>query len=279
MGKLIQCSSRLAKRPYYFHLTDTRVYSIEEVCYYMNKNIYIMQGEVFDPGFVTWLREELGMEETAEKMENMLRKHADLKDIVVTLCCSCDYYDEAEINQMIRIMEETDHLLDRAKLKIQADNELQCEHFERAVEIYQAALRSDDMLQAAPAEYGPIYHNIGVAFGRLGEYNKAAESFLHAYEKNQQEESLQSYLFALHLAGKDDAWKEAAERLEVQDDQIVRLEAEYNEIRKRCSVSRKVRQVKRLRYLAGSGRLSEYYDKIKRNIKDWKEEYRKEISV
>lgn len=279
MGKLIQCSSRLAKRPYYFHLTDTRVYSIEEVCYYINKNIYIMQGEVFDPGFVTWLREELGMEETAEKMENMFKKHADLKDIVVTLCCSCDYYDEAEINQMIRIMEETDHLPARAKLKIQADNELQCEHFERAAEIYQAVLRSDDMLQASPAEYGPIYHNIGVAFGRLGEYNKAAESFLHAYEKNHQEESLQSYLFALHLAGKDDAWKEAAERLEVQADQIVRLEAEYNEIRKRCSVSRKVRQVKRLRYLAGSGRLSEYYDKIKRNIKDWKEEYRKEISV
>lgn len=279
MGKLILCSSRLAKRPYYFQMTDTRVYSIEEVCYYMNKNIYIMQGEVFDPGFVTWLREELGMEETAEKMENMLKKHADLKDIVVTLCCSCDYYDEAEINQMIRIMEETDNLPARAKLKIQADNELQCEHFERAAEIYQAVLRSDDMLQAAPAEYGPIYHNIGVAFGRLGEYNKAAESFLHAYEKNNKEESLQSYLFALHLAGKDDAWKEAAERLEVQTDQIVRLEAEYNEIRKRCSVSRKVRQVKRLRYLAGSGRLSEYYDKIKRNIKDWKEEYRKEISV
>lgn len=277
MGKLIQCSSRLAKRPYYFHLTDTRVYSIEEVCYYMHKNIYIMQGEVFDPGFALWLRDELDMPETADKMENMIKNHADLKDIVVTLCCSCDYYDEAEINQMIQIMEDTDHLPARDKLKIQADNELRCEHYERAAGIYQAILRSDDMLQASPSEYGPVYHNIGVAYGCLGEYHKAAESFLHAYEKNQQEESLKSYLFALHLAGKDEAWKEAAERLDVQEEQIIHLEAEYNEIRKRCSVSRKVRQVKRLRYLAGSGKLSEYYDKIGRNIQEWKEEYRSEI--
>lgn len=279
MGRLIQCSSKLAKRPYHFHRTDTRVYSIEEVCYYMRKNIYIMQGEIFDLGFVVWLREELDMSETADKMEHMLKNHADLKDIVVTLCCSCDYYDESQINEMIRIMEETDHLPAREKLKIQADNELQCGHYERAVEIYTAILRDDDMLQANPIEYGPIYHNIGVSFGYLGEYNKAAESFLHAYEKNNREESFKSYLFALHLAGKDDAWKVAAERLDVPADQIIRLEAEYNEVRKRCSISPKVRKVKRLRYLAGSGRLSEYYDKIKRNIQDWKEEYRREISV
>lgn len=279
MGRLIQCSSKLAKRPYHFYLTDTKVYSIEEVCYYIHKNIYIMQGEIFDLGFATWLREELEMAETADKMEKMIQDHVDLKDIVVTLCCSCDYYDESQINELIRIMEETDHLPAREKLKIQADNELQCEHYERAVEIYMAILRSDDMLQANPIEYGPIYHNIGVAFGCLAEYNKAADSFLHAYEKNHREESLKSYLFALHLAGKDDAWKVAAERLEVPAEQIIRLEAEYSEVRKRCSIAPKVRRIKRLRYLAGSGRLSEYYDKIRRNIQAWKEEYRREISI
>lgn len=279
MGKLIQCSSKLAKRPYHFHATDTRVYSIEEVCYYIHENIYRMQGEVFDQGFATWLREELGMEETAGKMEKMLKNHDDLKDIVVTLCCSCDYYEEAQINELIRIMEETDHLPDRDKLKIQGDTELLCAHYERAVEIYMSILRSEDMLQAKPMEYGAIYHNIGVAFGRLGEYKKAADSFLNAYEKTHREESLQSYLFALRLAGKDEGWKQAARSLDIPSEQLARLEAEYNETWKRCSIAKNVRRVKRLRHMVGSGKLSEYYDKIKRNIGEWKEEYRREISI
>lgn len=279
MGKLIQCSSRLAKRPYYFQATDTRVYSIEEVCYYIHENIYRMQGEVFDQGFATWMREELGMEQTADKMEKMLKNHNDLKDIVVTLCCSCDYYEESQINELIRIMEKTAHLPERAKLKIQGDTELQCAHYERAVEIYMSVLRSEDMLQAKPAEYGTVYHNIGVAYGRLGEYQKAADSFLNAYEKTNQEESLKCYLFALRLAGKEERWKQAAKRLDLETEQAARLEAEYNEIRKRCSIAKNVRRVKRLRHMAGSGKLSEYYDKIKRSIGEWKEEYRREISI
>ena len=48
MGKLIQCSGCIAKEPYHFRLTKTNVYSIEEVCYYISHNIYMMQEEVFD---------------------------------------------------------------------------------------------------------------------------------------------------------------------------------------------------------------------------------------
>lgn len=279
MGKLILCSSKIAKRPYHFHLSDIRVYSIEEVCYYIRKHIYLMQGEIFDLGFATWLREELDMPETADKMEKLIRDRNNLKDIVVTLCCSCDYYDETQINELIRIMEETENLPPRSRQKIQADAELQCGHYERAVEAYTAILRSDDMLQANHLEYGPIYHNIGTAYGRLGEYHKAAESFLHAYEKNNLQESLKCYLFALHLSGKDEAWKEAAEKLEVSTEKIIRLEAEYSDVMKKCSIAVRVRQVKKLRHLAASGKLSEYYDKLRQNIQDWKEEYRQEISV
>ena len=50
MGKLILCSSVIAKNPYCFPMTKTKVYSIEEVCYYIRNNIYMMQEEVFDRG-------------------------------------------------------------------------------------------------------------------------------------------------------------------------------------------------------------------------------------
>ena len=55
MGKLILCSSAIAKQPYCFPMTKTKVYSIEEVCYYIRNNIYMMQEEVFDKAFADWM--------------------------------------------------------------------------------------------------------------------------------------------------------------------------------------------------------------------------------
>ena len=61
MGKLIECSGKIADKPYHFRLTDTNVYSIEEVCYYIYNNIYIIREQIFDKDFSMWLRNELGM--------------------------------------------------------------------------------------------------------------------------------------------------------------------------------------------------------------------------
>lgn len=177
MGRLIQCCGRLAKRPYHFQLGDTRVYSIEEVCYFIAHNIYLLQRDIFGKGFVNWVREELALTELADKLEAMSTREDALKDVVVTICCSCDYFDEPQINEMVHIMEETEHLPERECRKIKADTQLQSGCYESAVEGYQAILRSEDMMQASPAEYAPLYHNIGVALGLLGEYLQASDYF------------------------------------------------------------------------------------------------------
>jgi hypothetical protein len=152
MGRLIQCCGRLAKRPYHFQLGDTRVYSIEEVCYFIAHNIYLLQRDIFGKGFVSWVREELALTELADKLEAMSTREDALKDVVVTICCSCDYFDEPQINEMVHIMEETEHLPERECRKIKADTQLQSGCYESAVEGYQAILRSEDMMQASPAE-------------------------------------------------------------------------------------------------------------------------------
>lgn len=91
-------------------IRDTRVYSIEEVCYFIAHNIYLLQRDIFGKGFVSWVREELALTELADKLEAMSTREDALKDVVVTICCSCDYFDEPQINEMVHIMEETEHL-------------------------------------------------------------------------------------------------------------------------------------------------------------------------
>lgn len=279
MGKLIQCSSRLAKKPYYFRLTDTNVYSIEEVCYYIRHNIYMMQEEIFNYDFAVWLRDELGMEDTARKMENMICDNNNLKDIVVTLCCSCDYYDEREIHELIKIMDETQNLPLRKRQKIKADNYLRCGSYEKAVEEYEHILKSDDMLTADIFEYGGVYHNMGVAYANLGDFSKAETSFSNAYEKSKNKESLKQYIFCLLLSEETDKYELVCREYSITEEERDAVKKDFQEADRISSVSKAVSRISRLRDTLKSGYLEEYYDKVEGYIRRWKDEYREEISV
>lgn len=279
MGKLIQCSSCIAKEPYLFRLTKTNVYSIEEVCYYIRHNIYMMQEEVFDREFVLWLRNELHMDKTADKLEHLIQDHHNIKDIVVTICCSCDYYDEEEINELIRIMDELDQLPMYARRKYKGDNYLRCKSYEKALEEYEKIFESDEILQADAAVYGDIFHNMGVAYVNIGEFHKASELFLKAYEKNNREESLSQCLFALRMCKDVERFKKLVKDLDISPEKQSQWEKEYQKVMEACAAGKASRQIERLRNLIKNGSVEEYYDKVHTYIVDWKNEYRKQISV
>ena len=279
MGKLIQCSGCIAKEPYHFRLTKTNVYSIEEVCYYISHNIYMMQEEVFDREFVLWLRNELHMEETADKLERLVQEQYNIKDIVVTICCSCDYYEEEEIKELIKIIDDLDTLPAYARRKYKGDNFLHCHSYEKALEEYERIFESDEILQAEASVYGDIFHNMGVAYAQIGEFHKASELYLKAYEKNNREESLSQCLFSLRLCKDVEGYKKLTKDLSLSEEKLEQWEKEYQRAVEMCAAEKSVRQIEKLRDLVKNGSVEEYYNKVHSYIADWKNEYRKQISV
>lgn len=279
MGKLIQCAGPLAKHPYCFGMTRTNVYSIEEVCYYIRNNIYMMQEEVFDQEFAVWLRRELNMEETADKLEVMRRDHNNLKDIVVTLCCSCDYFTEAQINELIQIMDETQEVPLRGRQKIKADHFFRLGRLEKARQEYQSILQSDDMLQATPEEYGEVYHCLGMVCSRMGAFRQAAMVFRQAYEQNQRAESLQGYLYSLNLGGYQEEYDRAILELDLTEEQALFFQSQYREETEQCHLSRKYAQVQYLRKLSAEGKREEYQTRVREKLCEWKKDYRQSMEI
>lgn len=277
MGKLIQCSSPLALTPYHFRLTDTNVYSMEEVCYYIWHNIYMIQEEVFDREFVMWIEKELHMEETSHKLAFLIQDHKNLKDIVVTICCSCDYYDEEEINALIRLMDEIEQMPAYARKKHKGDTYLACHSYEKALEEYEKVFESDEILHAEKEAYGSIFHNMGVAYSNLAEFRKAAEYFLKAYEQNKKDASLSQGLFALRLSKDVEGYKKALVDFDVSPEKQLQWEKEYTQVISQSSQCREALKIEKLRNVMKSGNVAEYYDKVHKYVLDWKNEYRKQI--
>lgn len=277
MGKLIQCSSPLALTPYHFRLTDTNVYSMEEVCYYIWHNIYMIQEEVFDREFVMWIEKELHMEETSHKLACLIQDHKNLKDIVVTICCSCDYYDEEEINALIRLMDEIEQMPAYARKKHKGDTYLACHSYEKALEEYEKVFESDEILHAEKEAYGSIFHNMGVAYSNLAEFRKAAEYFLKAYEQNKKDASLSQGLFALRLSKDVEGYKKALVDFDVSPEKQLQWEKEYTQVISQSSQCREALKIEKLRNVMKSGNVAEYYDKVHKYVLDWKNEYRRQI--
>lgn len=274
MGKLILCSGKTAKRPYYFSATDTKVYSIEELCYYMYNNIYIITEDIFTEKLALWLKEELEMEEISEKLLNLLENKNRLKDIVVSILCSADYYTEFEIKELISVMDEIYGMPLILREKVRADYCMRYGNYADAERTYHAVLESKDSAGLSQKEYGNIVHNIGVANIHIASFREAAMIFKEAYSRNQSEESLKAYLFSLKLGKYEKEFSEEIENYRLTEKSVEELLKEYKEKEQMAELTRDYDSVRELEDIKSEGRISEYYRNIDELIDKWKLEYR-----
>lgn len=277
MGKFIVCSGKEAERPYFFSLTGTNVYTIEELCYYLYNNIYIFTEESFDISLVKWLREEVNMEDISKKLESLLNNRNDLKDIVVSILCSADYYTEPEIKSLIRIMNEMNELPYVKRQKLKADNFLKYRNYSAALTEYDKILSHESAGELTTRDYGNILHNRAVAKLHITSFREAAKEFKAAYVRNGNKESLKAYFMALRLGKCDKLIEEEARQYGLKEEV---LQGYFEEIRQKEQMAEELlvyKDLKKIQDMKESGRVGEYYSNLDGLICKWKKDYRKEI--
>ena len=279
MSSLILCNTVKAENPFYFELTGTNIYTIEELCYYIYNNIYIITEEIFDDDLVFWLREELEMAELSEKISDMLLHKNSLKDIVVTIFCSADYYIEKEIKSLIEIMDSLEGMPILLRRKMKADNYMKYKNFSLALKEYESILKSPKINELDSKDHGNIIHNLGIVRMNVSSFSAAAECFKDAYAKNNNKESLIHYLCALKLDKRDEEYEDALLNYNVKNDTIIDIEERFLRLGREAKSSSKYIMVDRLINLKHEGRVNEYYEAIDKMIGDWKLDYKRKRSV
>lgn len=279
MSSLILCNTVKAENPFYFELTGTNIYTIEELCYYIYNNIYIITEEIFDDDLAFWLREELEMPELSEKISDMLLHKNSLKDIVVTIFCSADYYTEKEIKALIEIMDSLEGMPILLRRKMKADNYMKYKNFSLALKEYESILKSPKINELDSKDHGNIIHNLGIVRMNVSSFSAAAECFKDAYAKNNNKESLIHYLCALKLDKRDEEYEDALLNYNVKNDTIIDIEERFLRLGREAKSSPKYIMVDRLINLKHEGRVNEYYEAIDKMIGDWKLDYKRKRSV
>jgi succinylglutamate desuccinylase len=273
MGKLILCTGTITKKPFCFKMSETNVYSIEELCYYIYNNIYAMTEDIFDETLVEWLKNQAELEEIANKLHGMIVNHNSLKDIVISILCSADYYSEEEMQELIGIIDEIEHLKPISKRKIKGDNFLKYKNYGEAQREYEKILTLKEVRDFTPEEYGNLLHNIGVARIHTTSYTEAAIIFKDAYSRNHDAESLKQYLFALKLGNFQEKFIEELAHYQVTGETAARYIEQLDHRRKEAQDLAVFKTIKRIPEL----KLEEHNKKIDDLLWKWKQTYKGEL--
>ena len=274
MGKMILCSGRRAKRPYLFSKTDARVYSIEEVSYYIYKNITFVDEDIFSEDFFDWIELELDLGHRAEKLRILKRKNADLKTLVTSLLCSGDYYSQDEIKSILKMVDEIAEYGPVKKHFVRANEHLKKGKYAEAVSEYERILNSEEAIGLSPENYGDILHNLALAKLNTQGFSEASEFFRQAYERNERKESLRQYLYALKMTS-DELYNQKVEEYGIDEEGQKKIEEEIKEIKIEALESQRMEEINTIKDLKSRGMVMDYREKVEGMIKNWMESYRK----
>jgi hypothetical protein len=274
MGKLILCSGARTKRPYGFASTGIRVYSIEELCFYLFHHVYLIEEEMFSESLIEWIKTELKLTERAEKLRLLKKQKADLKTIVTVILCSSDYYTEYEIKGLLKKLDEIIGMPFIKRNCIKANNYLKDSQFTEAAGEYDRILNSKEAVDLTPEEYGDILHNLAVAKVHITGLKEASELFCQAYERNHREESLRQYLYSFRLCSNDTLYAEKKEEYQISQELDNSIKSYLEQKGKEAEQSDMMLEIQHLKKRKAHGNMSEYDKETNELIDTWKTKVR-----
>ena len=197
MGSLILCHNKKAKQPYEITRIHIRIYTIEELCYYICNNLYLIDYTIMNTQLCDWIEQELELRALAERLRQEITQNCSVEQFVLTILKESTIYSQSDINKIQSILE---HLQNQNK----ADSLLKSGEYASAILVYQAIVSKewDDSLDKA--FYGRVYGSLGTAYGRLFLYEEAARMYQEAYRLCEEPQMLKAYIYSCYRGMPDE---------------------------------------------------------------------------
>ncbi len=196
MGSLVLCHERHATHPYEITRIHCKIFTIEELCYYLCNNLYLIDYTIMNEQLCVWLDEELGMGTLAGQLRDVIRLHGSIEKFVLTILKDSRIYRDTEMIRIQNVLERLRNQKDIERQKYKGDNLLESGEIEEAILVYQAILNQEKDESVDAKFYGRIYAGLGAAYGRLFLYQESARMYDRAYQICEDPNLLKPYLYA-----------------------------------------------------------------------------------
>jgi len=196
MGSIILCHKKRARHPYEISRIHCRIYTMEELCYYLCNHLYLIDYTIMNEQLCDWLEEELELRELADNLRQSLNQDGSAEQFAITILAHSSIYTTAELKHIQSVLDKLKNQKPIEKQKYKADNLLEGGAVKQAILIYQSIVHGERDDSVDRKFYGRVYACLGAAYGRLFLYKEAAKMYEAAFQICEEEAMLKAYIYA-----------------------------------------------------------------------------------
>jgi hypothetical protein len=272
MNRPILCIGSYANHPFHIEKIGRNVYCIEELCYCIVKNAFLLDEESFNRELFDWIEKECLLERLADELRVMANKHCSMASLAGTILDYVGYNTRKEVDKTEEILRANAGMDIYRKKLARADFLMKNNRFTMAFREYEFLLtHTPEISNKLRAR---IEHNEGVMYARLFLYDKAAEMFLKAYEDGGNRESYLQYLSAVRMNLSNKEYVAFIADNEEAYYASMDVEKRMNEAEELYAASEENHEIGTLAVYKAEGKMHEYYNGVGDITESLKSEYR-----
>ena len=253
-----------------------KVYSLEELVYFVRENAVLLDNGFMDEALGQWLTEECKLQELGEELRKASRKRVSLKSYVGILLEYAGFYSKEINDQIENIIVENSSLSIYEKKKARGDALVQKGHYGKAGREYTKLLQMlpEDMTNLR----GEIYHGCGVCLAKMFYFSLAGEYFLKAHALTGKIASYHQYLWTKRLAMSEEEYVEFLREHEEAYEDSVEMEEYLEQLGAQWEHSHSGMLLQGIQKEKELRRIAEYQNKLKERVDYLKDAYREMVN-
>ena len=197
MGRVYLCLGKNAEVPWYFERARVHIWNVEELCYFVQENAWLLEPEVLDEKLAAWVGEQCGLPDLARQLFAATREKDPVTAFVGALLDYTGYCTKQQEQQVEKILRINENSSQAQRAKARGDYFLECRKFVLAIREYDGLAR--EFRGMDPAFLGRVSHSLGIACAQLFWFERAADAFLQAWRLLRTKESALQFLAAKRL--------------------------------------------------------------------------------
>lgn len=206
------CSIKMAEQPFFIESIGTRIYSIEELCWFLHHNLCLIDESITSPALVEWIRDELGLKSLARKLSDALeRPDRDVSYFVLPIFQEVSYLRPGESRQVRDELTRSQVRPQEERTKTRGDYLLRGGRYQAACTLYRGILDNRSAGKLSAPFYASVWNNLGCALARQYRFREAAEAFLNGWRMFRSRELMRKYVSTLPLFLSDEEYRKKLE--------------------------------------------------------------------
>lgn len=273
MSGLILCNMR-SSEPYYISELNIRIYSIEEMGYFVYNHTYLVGREFFSGELIGYIRNNLSLEKTASKIEAALEAKSGLPELICILLKESGYYSDEEIDNLRPILPGLAQKSTQERLKAKADMFYGYNKYESSLQEYYRILDMKRDPKLNSVFYSGILGSIATIYSKLFLFEDAIAYFKKAYDLSKDDEYLRKIVLITMTIGGEKELLAIMVKYDISDIFVETCREEHEKILMDIKETQEYLSFCDKIVYKGETDMKEYYNMTQRTIDGWKEEYR-----